>query len=265
MTATLRTYPHDMTVPCDVMVDLETLGTGPGCAILSIGAVAFDPQSGAIGHHFHTLVSTAACRSLGLREEVDTIAWWNRRPSEARAILAQAAASDVTLELALEGLTAFLRSHGGKPRVRVWGNGADFDNAILADLYRRLSKSLPWEFWNNRCFRTFKALASDCEPAREGVHHNALDDARHQAVWACRIAARLRVSVSAREADAALTPGTTLRHRDGRTGTFVNVEEDGRYRVRSLMGPGFWIFHPADCSPGHWVPAPPKGSEAANG
>ena len=26
----------------DIMLDLETLGTGPGCAIVSIGAVAFD-------------------------------------------------------------------------------------------------------------------------------------------------------------------------------------------------------------------------------
>jgi DNA polymerase III epsilon subunit-like protein len=29
----------------DVMVDLETLGTVPGCVILSIGAVAFDENA----------------------------------------------------------------------------------------------------------------------------------------------------------------------------------------------------------------------------
>lgn len=65
------------------------------------------------------------------------------------------------------------------------------------------------------------------------------------------------------------TPGTPLRHRDGRTGTFVSVEEDGRYRVRSLQGSGFWVFHPDDCCPVTVRPAsellPPKESEAAHG
>lgn len=191
-----RNYAPGAIVPRDVMVDLETLGTGPGCAILSIGAVAFDPQTGDIGHDFHTLVSTASCRELGLREEAGTIAWWKKQPPEARAILDQAATCDTTVAQALDGLAAFLRSHGGKPRVRLWGNGADFDNAILSDLYRRLGQPQPWEFWNNRCFRTFKALSTGLEPTREGVHHNALDDARHQAVWAGRIAVTLRFQVS---------------------------------------------------------------------
>lgn len=61
------------------------------------------------------------------------------------------------------------------------------------------------------------------------------------------------------------TPGVTLRHQDGRTGTFVSVEEDGRYRVRSLKGPGFWVFHPADCWPAASELAPQKGSEAGHG
>lgn len=188
-----RNYAPGAIVPRDVMVDLEALGTGPGCAILSIGAVAFDPQTSDIGHDFHTLVSTASCRELGLREEAGAIAWWKKQPPEVQAILDQAAACDTTVAQALDGLAAFLRSHGGKPRVRLWGNGADFDNAILSDLYRRLGAPQPWEFWNNRCFRTYKSLFADrCAPAREGVHHNALDDARHQAVWACSIAARMR-------------------------------------------------------------------------
>lgn len=67
------------------------------------------------------------------------------------------------------------------------------------------------------------------------------------------------------ETATAPTPGTLLRHADGRTGTFVSPEEDGRYRVRSLKGSGFWIFHPADCWPAASELAPPKGSEAAHG
>lgn len=48
-------------------------------------------------------------------------------------------------------------------------------------------------------------------------------------------------------AGAAVEVGDLLRHRDGRAGTFVSREEDGRLRVQSLKGKGFWVFHPDDC------------------
>jgi len=38
-----------------------------------------------------------------------------------------------------------------------------------------------------------------------------------------------------------------LRHADGRTGTFAHLEPDGRMRVQSLKGRGFWVFDPAHC------------------
>ncbi len=63
---------------------------------------------------------------------------------------------------------------------------------------------------------------------------------------------------------AAPTPGTILRHDDGRTGTFVSLEDDGRYRIRSLKGPGFWVFHSADCRPSAsdlTPPAPARDAE----
>lgn len=45
-----------------------------------------------------------------------------------------------------------------------------------------------------------------------------------------------------------LSAGTSLlRHSDGRVGTFVDIEADGRVRVQSLKGKGFWIFSPAEC------------------
>lgn len=52
--------------------------------------------------------------------------------------------------------------------------------------------------------------------------------------------------------------GAVLRHHDGRTGAFVCTEEDGRYRVQSLRGAGFWVFHPGDCDQLISDAAPPK-------
>jgi hypothetical protein len=49
------------------------------------------------------------------------------------------------------------------------------------------------------------------------------------------------------ETAASVAVGAMLRHHDGRTGIYVCTEEDGRYRVQSLKGKGFWVFHADDC------------------
>ncbi|WP_338577245.1 hypothetical protein V8J38_16540 [Brevundimonas olei] len=124
------------------------------------------------------------------------------------------------------------------------------------------------------------AMAEEFGELVKAVLDEPSSDVRKEAVQTAAMAARVVLDGDASVNDwraakgldpltgsaaAALTPGTTLRHRDGRTGTFVSVEEDGRYRVRSLKGPGFWVFHPADCWPPASELAPPKGSEAAHG
>jgi inhibitor of KinA sporulation pathway (predicted exonuclease) len=63
----------------------------------------------------------------------------------------------------------------------VWGNGADFDNPILAAAYRATGISQGWKPYNGRCYRTIKNLAPQVRLVRTGTHHNALDDARAQA------------------------------------------------------------------------------------
>ena len=39
----------------------------------------------------------------------------------------------------------------------------------------------PWTFWQERDLRTLKGLSPDLRIERSGTHHNALDDALHQA------------------------------------------------------------------------------------
>jgi hypothetical protein len=72
---------------------------------------------------------------------------------------------------------------------KIWGNGASFDNAILAELYRVAKHPSPWEYWNDRCYRTLKNLYKQVvpPPERKGTHHNALDDAVFQAEHAVSI------------------------------------------------------------------------------
>lgn len=159
-----------------LMVDLETLDNVPSSKILSIGAVVFD-ENGSFLKTFYKEVSLDSQHDRSISDS--TFRWWLRQSAEAKAPLAVDTPRCI-LHTALTSLSMLVGPDKGK--IKVWGNGASFDNAILEDAYRRLNLSTPWEFWNNRCFRTVKSLhRSVPEPERKGTHHNALDDAKHQA------------------------------------------------------------------------------------
>jgi len=163
----------------DVMVDLETLDTRPSAVILSIGACLVNWRTGEPSNPFYAVVDLASSREAGLTESPDTLAWWNRQSPEARRVFTD---PSVSLDEALSLFAHYLRGFNSKD-VKIWGNGSDFDNVILANAYDALSYDAPWRFYNNRCFRTVKNVMSFQlkEPPRAGTYHNALDDALHQA------------------------------------------------------------------------------------
>lgn len=176
-------------------VDLETLGTRPGSVIFSIGAVFFDPFTNEPGPAFYQVIDVASSCVAGLRGDHDTIAWWEKQSGEAKVAYDEAFGGQgeplpKTLEAFATWLVSQSRLPDGADSVCVWGNGAAFDNALLAEAYRACGLAVPWKFWHDRCFRTLKALGKDLgvkEPRFGGVPHHALDDACHQANWACLI------------------------------------------------------------------------------
>jgi exodeoxyribonuclease VIII len=180
----------------NVMVDLETVGKRAGCGVLSIGAVAFDPKTlrpgeAALGPEFYQVVRLGSCEALGLHSDPSTMEWWEGQSKEARRVLTQAGAKrgNLPLDRALKKFGDYLTQFGPR-RVKVWGNGSDFDNAILYACFAAAGLPVPWEFWNSRCFRTLKNLpGAPKAPAFEGTAHNALADAKHQAAHANMILA----------------------------------------------------------------------------
>lgn len=95
---------------------------------------------------------------------------------------------------ALSELSHFINRHSDNPKyLKVWGNGATFDNVILRGAYERASQVCPWQFWNDHDVRTIVTLGRvvGFDPKRDmpfdGVAHNALADARHQAKYVSAI------------------------------------------------------------------------------
>lgn len=170
-----------------VMVDLETLGTRPGSVALSIGAVFFDPVTSELGPQLHLKINQVSSQRIDLTQDPDTLVWWHKQGDEARKLLDETS-GDHALDVpqALQQLSGWLAEHGkGPSALRLWGNGANFDNVLLAEVYRRAGIETPWKFWNDRCFRTLRAMVPNAPPmARSGTHHDALDDAVTQARYA---------------------------------------------------------------------------------
>ncbi|NYY09890.1 exonuclease [Escherichia coli] len=177
--STSKTWYH-------LMIDLETMGTNTNAPIVVIGAVFFDPQTGEIGPVFYIVISLTDAMNTGAVPDGGTIEWWLKQSSDARAAILT---DQVKLKDALLRFREFVNEHSDEKFVQVWGNGATFDNSILRTSYERLGIPCPWHYSNDRDVRTIVELGKTIDfNARsvipfEGVPHNALDDALHQAKY----------------------------------------------------------------------------------
>jgi exodeoxyribonuclease VIII len=180
----------------DVMLDLETMGTSTDAAIIAIGAVEFDAELCQLGERFYQVVDLQSSVDLGGVIEPSTVMWWLQQSDEARAAVRS---GGVHIAVALMAFTRWLGERAQQDEVRIWGNGANFDNVVLANAYRRAQHQLPWRFFNDRCYRTVKALRKDIKLERSGTHHNALDDAISQAQHLLAIMGALSLPAGTRQ------------------------------------------------------------------
>lgn len=165
--------PYNVANSVDVMLDLETVGIHPGCAILSIGACTLDQE-----HVFYQTVSLRSGLDRGLKQEHDTMSWWDRQSPEARL---EAFSGTTSVMNACGEFYDWFRRLPAKKKF-IWSNGSDFDIPILAEVYAACDMYKPWDPFNGRCYRTIKKLYKQVVmPETGGVKHNALDDAVNQA------------------------------------------------------------------------------------
>jgi DNA polymerase III epsilon subunit-like protein len=159
-----------------VMIDLETLSDHANAVILSIGATKFTIENG-IYDEFYTNVNPHGQPELGLHVSRRTIDWW---ATEDKAQARDALKSNrVELKVALE---KFAEWYGWKS-IPVWSKSVDFDCAIMASAYRAVygeDATPPWKYYHTRCLRTVEDFYPMPKDNRQGVFHNALDDAKTQ-------------------------------------------------------------------------------------
>jgi len=177
----------------DVMIDIETLGTKPGAAILSIGAVMFGMDG--LGETFYAPIDLESCAAAGLTINPATVRWWMQQSDEARAAAIPPDAAP--LRQVLMAFQAWFVSQGAK---YPWCHGATFDVPILDAAYHSCCLASPWKFSAVRDTRTLYDLAGIKVDRRTGVHHHALDDAIAQAQAAARALRNVQVHKTVNEA-----------------------------------------------------------------
>jgi hypothetical protein len=155
-----------------VMLDIETMGTGMNACVVAVGAFKFDKDT----DFKESLLNSENCfyELPHWEGEMDyaTVQWWLTQTTEAREAISTGPAKP--LYHCLVELVSFVGN------CNIWGNGVDFDNAIIQSHIKRLGIK-GWSYKNNRCFRTVKNMYGPLAYTKPAMPHHALHDAIAQA------------------------------------------------------------------------------------
>ena len=159
-----------------LMVDLETLATTPDAAIVTLGAVLFDPYSSRVFDKLYVRVTLDSVTDLGMKINDKTLEWWGQQSAEAQNEAFGEGDDRISIQECIDKFHKFAWGADA-----FWSHGSIFDINILDTYYRALKKVPPWNFWQIRDTRTLFDLGYD--PLMPKVTaHKALDDANAQAI-----------------------------------------------------------------------------------
>jgi 3' exoribonuclease, RNase T-like len=175
-----------------LMIDVETMGITSDTTVLAIGAVLFNPETGAFGAQRHYL---PPIDGQGGTISFDTIRWWMKtNPEKFAGMLNQdpKVGKAMDWEAISDDILALTKVHNVDT---IWCNGIDFDLPILNAALDRTSTSNPLEgfkYYQRRDVRQWKLAAEHSgweSPTRppELPKHDALADA----LWQCQVVCSL--------------------------------------------------------------------------
>lgn len=162
----------------DVMIDFETLGTGKDKCVCQIGAVYFDHITGTTGLEYKSNIDSSSHEKYGGKLDASTVYWWLSQSTEARESILKEPRRDIK-EVFIE-LNQFLSS-----AKRIWSH-ATFDFVTLCETMKQLDIKPAFRYSCGLDLRTLTYLGkiSIKDIPRQGVHHDALDDCKHQIKYA---------------------------------------------------------------------------------
>lgn len=170
-----------------LMFDIESMSTEPDAAILTIGAVPFNPRGWDDEESLRAKAKLFGPITLESNEAANrhisagTVEWWLQQNPEAIKALFD---HPVNLAAALSDFAKWIAAQ--RPALtHVWANSPNFDCTITERAMRALKITWPFKFYQYLDLRTIKFAAypdGDCPKIGVGTAHNAVDDAIRQAL-----------------------------------------------------------------------------------
>ncbi len=163
------------------MLDLETLSTDSNGVIISVSMVEFHIGTGEITREFEMGINREQQVMWDGKIDADTLKWWSEQSKDVIAEIDRLPKED--LEYVLNCIDDWVTESAYKPKdIRLWGNGAGFDNIILRNLYGRMGRKFPLPYWCDKDVRTAAFLGNVRGNSIPfvGVKHRGLDDCKHQ-------------------------------------------------------------------------------------
>ena len=161
----------------DIMLDIETFGTGDFAPIVELAACEFNIKTGEIGRTFSQVINLASNIEVGMNNiSHGTLKFWSEQESFHRIVDA-CFSTDTTLHSALVDFRSFILQISSTRTL--WAKGVDFDIRLLRQAYEKCAVDVPWSFREpSDCRTLLKLFPVPSSPP----NHYALDDAVGQAL-----------------------------------------------------------------------------------
>ena len=150
------------------MIDFETLSLAHNAALISCGIVLFNSK----GIHDSFYINIAPHAEQHVMQS--TVDWWAKQSAEAKVALEH---DKVEFSDAMKAISDYLRQAD-----ILWANGATADIVWLESALSLAELENPVSYRGYRCYRTAMALKPNAEWTQPTVAHNALEDAKAQAL-----------------------------------------------------------------------------------
>lgn len=170
-----------------LMVDIETLGTEPGSAIISIGVCAFSQDQGIIASDGWAISEKDWHGAI----DPKTVKWWMNQNEAARNYSFGGTLSSM---IVAQQFRDFVEKWGGD---ELWANDPDFDVVLLKQWWMRVEQHHKFNLGNfpggplrHRLPRSYRTIVAEARRlgisfenaySMASVAHNPVDDACNQA------------------------------------------------------------------------------------
>lgn len=175
-----------------ILFDTETLGLKEKAVVTTLAAVPFTFEDNKeykalVADGFFVKFKISEQLKLGRETTPSTVEFWKKQPDDAKVHSIIPSADDVTLDVGLNKLTAFINSSGYEwKKSYLWSRGNAFDFPKIEDMFDMSNLKVPFNTFRVRDVRTYVDILAGVDNGyydlkagqpKEFVKHHALHDA----------------------------------------------------------------------------------------